>query len=128
VGGLGLVSAVDRSTDPARLAGPVLALLAATAVAVGVRYALHDGESRAASLPPPAADTRPARRPPPPPAARQPPPTPPAQPTGRTYTIRSGDTLAAVAERHDISLDALVAANPDVDPRALVVGQEIRLP
>jgi Tfp pilus assembly protein FimV len=123
------VSSAAGRTDPARLAGPVVALLAATAMVVAVRYAVHDGDSRAASpLPPPPADTRPARRPPPPPAARRPPPAPPAQPVERTYTIRSGDTLAAVAERHDVTLEALVTANPGVDPVALVVGQQIRLP
>lgn len=47
---------------------------------------------------------------------------------GSTYTVRSGDTLAAIAERFGLSLDELVAANPGLDPRALTVGDSVRLP
>ena len=46
----------------------------------------------------------------------------------RTYTIQSGDTLAQVAAREKISLQSLLDANTDVDPRRLRVGQLIVLP
>lgn len=47
---------------------------------------------------------------------------------GSTYTIRDGDTLAGIASRLGIDLDALTEANPGVDPGALRVGQSIKLP
>jgi LysM repeat protein len=48
--------------------------------------------------------------------------------SGPTYTVRSGDTLAAIAARFNISLDDLRAANPGLDPAALSVGDVVRLP
>jgi len=46
----------------------------------------------------------------------------------RTYTIRSGDTFSAVADRFGITLEDLIEANPDVDPTGLVEGDVINLP
>lgn len=52
-----------------------------------------------------------------------------AQPGGgSTYTIRSGDTLADIAERFSISLEDLLAANPGINPSALHTGDTIKLP
>lgn len=47
---------------------------------------------------------------------------------GSTYTIKSGDTLASVAERFGVSLEDLLAANPGINPAALQAGDAIRLP
>lgn len=47
---------------------------------------------------------------------------------GPTYTVRSGDTLAAIASRFSVSLDDLRAANPGLDPAQLSVGDVVRLP
>lgn len=47
---------------------------------------------------------------------------------GATYTIRSGDTLFGIARSLGISLDALLRANPGINPEALRVGQVICLP
>lgn len=44
------------------------------------------------------------------------------------YTIRSGDTFYRIAQRAGISLSALTAANPGVDPNRLRVGQVICVP
>ena len=41
--------------------------------------------------------------------------------------IVAGDTLAAIAERYDTTVDRLVELNPDVDPVALVVGDRLRV-
>lgn len=45
-----------------------------------------------------------------------------------SYTIQSGDTFAKIAQRNGMSVQALLNANPSVDPRHLKVGQTIALP
>jgi hypothetical protein len=45
----------------------------------------------------------------------------------RFYVVRSGDTLAQIAERTGIPVDRLVSLNPSVDPQGLVSGQRIKL-
>jgi LysM repeat protein len=61
-------------------------------------------------------------------------PTPGASPTrtstggGRTYTIRAGDTLSAIAGAFNTTVDAIVAANPGLTPEALQINQEIKIP
>lgn len=44
------------------------------------------------------------------------------------YTIQAGDTLGRVARENGYSLDAVLGANPGIDPRRLQIGQEIFLP
>jgi LysM repeat protein len=45
-----------------------------------------------------------------------------------TYTVKSGDSLAKIARANGISLSDLKAANPEVDPKHLKIGQKINLP
>ena len=45
-----------------------------------------------------------------------------------TYKIQSGDTFGKIATLKGVSLDALLGANPDADPRRLRIGQEIVIP
>lgn len=47
---------------------------------------------------------------------------------GGVYVIKPGDTLGRIAAQHKVSLDALLQANPGVEPRALRVGQQIVVP
>ena len=54
--------------------------------------------------------------------------TPLPSPTPAQYTIRSGDTLSQIAERFRISLDALLQANPGMNPNALRVGESLQIP
>lgn len=54
--------------------------------------------------------------------------TPLPTPTPSQYTIKTGDTLGQIAERSRITLDALLAANPDVNPGALRVGDTLQIP
>lgn len=69
------------------------------------------------------------------------PPSPTANPTrsgtstatspgrsGRTHTVQSGETLTAIARRHGIKVNALVAANPGLDPKRMRPGQTLNLP
>jgi LysM repeat protein len=48
--------------------------------------------------------------------------------SGRTHTIQAGDTFQRIAREHNVSLQALLDANPDADPRRLRIGMEIIIP
>jgi LysM repeat protein len=45
-----------------------------------------------------------------------------------TYTVQVGDTLHSIARDLDLSLVELMAANPNVDPGALSIGEELQVP
>jgi LysM repeat protein len=49
-------------------------------------------------------------------------------PTPYKYTIVTGDTLLVIAARFGLTLDELMAANPEVDPYLLSVGAELIIP
>src|SRR5258708_2760584 len=51
-----------------------------------------------------------------------------AQATGPSYVVRLGDTLYDIALSFGITVDALQAANPGVNPSALTVGQPLTIP
>lgn len=44
---------------------------------------------------------------------------------GAVYTVQNGDTLAAIARRYDMGVDALVATNDIGDPDLIRPGQEL---
>lgn len=48
--------------------------------------------------------------------------------TESTYTIVTGDTFARIAGKLGVGLQALLDANPGVDPRRLSIGQVINVP
>jgi len=46
-----------------------------------------------------------------------------------SYTVKSGDTLSAIAERSGVSLSALIAANPQIrNPNLIYPGQTVHVP
>lgn len=84
---------------------------------------------------------RPAAEPPPPATSPQPTATvpdeapadrdevsPSAEEVERIYVVQANDTLTRIAARHGVSLDALMEANPDVDPIRMQIGQRLRIP
>lgn len=52
----------------------------------------------------------------------------PATPTPFIYVVVQGDTLSTIAERLGVSLEALLAANPGVQPSALPLGERLTIP
>jgi len=42
--------------------------------------------------------------------------------------VKSGDTLGQLAQKFNVSLYALMAANPNVDPNSMSVGQTLKIP
>ncbi|PVH80389.1 carbohydrate-binding module family 50 protein, partial [Cadophora sp. DSE1049] len=56
-------------------------------------------------------------------------PTPaPTGPSTSTYVIQAGDTFTTIAGKFNVSVAAIEAANPNVKPTSLQVGQTINLP
>ena len=49
-------------------------------------------------------------------------------PTGRTHTVKSGESPAGIAKRYGVKADAVLRANPGLDARKLKVGQVINIP
>jgi LysM repeat protein len=54
------------------------------------------------------------------------PPTP--TPTPVTHTVKAGDTLILIASQYGVTVDALIAANPDIVPDALRIGSVVIIP
>lgn len=44
------------------------------------------------------------------------------------YTVKEGDTLAGIITQFDVSLQAVIDLNPDLDPDVISIGQEILIP
>jgi peptidoglycan DL-endopeptidase LytF len=53
---------------------------------------------------------------------------PPVCPGGRIYTIKAGDTLFSLARRFNTTVQAIITANPGLNPNALQIGEQICLP
>ncbi|HYH03828.1 MAG TPA: LysM peptidoglycan-binding domain-containing protein, partial [Bacillota bacterium] len=53
---------------------------------------------------------------------------PPPRCPGFEYTIVAGDTLFALAARYNTTVDAILRANPGLDPNRLFIGQQICIP
>ena len=51
-----------------------------------------------------------------------------ASSTSRTHRVESGDTPFSVAQKYHVKLDALMSANPGLNPRRMQVGQVLNLP
>ena len=56
------------------------------------------------------------------------PPKPPKPPV-KEYVVQKGDTLSLIAKKFGVTLDALIAANPQIkDPNKIVPGDVINIP
>ena len=46
-----------------------------------------------------------------------------------SYVVKSGDTLGAIANRHDTTVSAILAANPQIkNPNKISIGDEVTIP
>jgi len=44
------------------------------------------------------------------------------------YTVKSGDTISSIALQFDVSIDELIAVNPEISPRAMSIGTVLKIP
>jgi LysM repeat protein len=54
--------------------------------------------------------------------------TPLPSPTPFTYTVQSDDTISSIALKYGVSIDDLQAANPEISPNTMSIGQIIKIP
>ncbi|GAB4503332.1 MAG: hypothetical protein Fur0043_03240 [Anaerolineales bacterium] len=54
--------------------------------------------------------------------------TPLPSPTPSIYEVQSGDTLSGIAYTFGVSLDELLALNPDVSPNNMPIGTRLKIP
>ena len=45
-----------------------------------------------------------------------------------TYSVKSGDTISSIALEFGVSMDDLIAANPEVSPSAMSIGAVLKIP
>lgn len=46
----------------------------------------------------------------------------------KSYTVKTGDTFSAIADKQGVEVEALQEANPNVNPGAISPGQKLKLP
>lgn len=57
------------------------------------------------------------------------PPTTEPSPGGTSYTVQPGETLSIIAVNHGVTVEAILAANPEIgDPTSIQGGQVIIIP
>ncbi|MEP0806756.1 MAG: LysM peptidoglycan-binding domain-containing protein [Chloroflexota bacterium] len=54
--------------------------------------------------------------------------TPLPTPTPFPYTVQQGETISSIALKFGVSIDELLAANPDVNPNVMSIGAVLQIP
>jgi LysM repeat protein len=107
-----------RSSSSARIFAPVALAICAVAVLIVIGGSLGGGDDSSGGGSP-SADTASE-----PTAGTT---STPAKRQSATYTVKSGDTLGAIAETTGVTVETLQELNPELDPQALIAGQKIQL-
>ncbi len=106
----------DRSSSSSRIFAPVALAICAVAIVVVIGSSLGGGDdSSGGDAPSPETATQTSDA------------TNPDRPRRTTYTVKSGDTLGAIAETTGVPVETLQELNPELDPQALIAGQKIQL-
>jgi LysM repeat protein len=105
--------------SPARLLGPLALLLVAAATVFVIAGSKIDSSDRDQ----PSASGRTSGRT----TTTRTTTTRAQRPRGKSYTVKTGDTLGSIAERTGVAVEQLLELNPDLDPQTLVAGQKIKL-
>jgi len=107
-----------RSSSSARIFAPAALAICAVAVLIVIGGSLGGGGDSSGGVSSPAETSSPRT------AGTV---TTPAQRQPATYTVKSGDTLGAIAETTGVTVETLQELNPEIDPQALIAGQKIQL-
>lgn len=113
--------APHSNRSPARFLAPLalIAFAVALFVVIGGLGLGGGGGDEGGGAAPPAATTRPQQR-----TTTQ---RAELRREPATYTVEVGDTLGAIAEETGVAVERIEELNPELDPQALVAGQEIQL-
>jgi LysM repeat protein len=106
---------MSRRTS-ARIMAPLALLLALLAVFYVIQHSDTSSDSGSSSATTKTTATKTS------PKAKQKPTAGP-----KTYTVQSGDTLTAIADKTGVSADQITELNPNLDPQGLQVGQKVKL-
>jgi LysM repeat protein len=108
-----------RSSSTARIFAPAALAICAVAVLIVIGGSVGGGDDDSSGGSNSAADT----------TSRQTggTTTTPVKRQPATYTVKSGDTLGAIAETTGVSVETIQELNPELDPQALIAGQKIQL-
>jgi serine-type D-Ala-D-Ala carboxypeptidase/endopeptidase (penicillin-binding protein 4) len=120
------LAAFDRPSSGAPQAGTPRGAAAGPAPATADPARRDTAPAAAATAPAAPATAPPAARPGTSPTAAA--PASPPEAAARTHTIRSGDTLGAIARRYGTTVRAIEQANPGLNARRLRPGATIRIP
>jgi LysM repeat protein len=55
-------------------------------------------------------------------------PVPASTPTPTIHIVALGETISSIALRYGLNMNAVLAANPEIDPYALIVGNQVLIP
>jgi len=55
-------------------------------------------------------------------------PTPAPTPTPTIHIVTLGETISSIALRYGLDMNTLLAANPEIDPYSLIVGDQVIIP
>lgn len=103
---------MEKRTSAAARIAAALALLAAVLVAVAVvSTALNDASSSKHHR----SSSQPAHK------------EKKHRTKAKTYTVESGDTLTAIAQKTGVPVAEILVLNPEVDPQILIAGQTLKL-
>jgi LysM repeat protein len=121
---------VDLSRGPGSWKKSLLVVLLGASIVGAGAYAVYTLLTSGPSLPEPQSSQTPTASP-----TSSPTPTRTAQPTATptpipplAHQVQPGETLLAVAETYDTTVDAILGLNPDVEPNLLVEGQILLIP
>ena len=105
---------MERPTSAAARTLAALALVAATIIFVALLAAAFGGDD--SSSPDAAKTTTPSE-------------TQQSKPKteAKTYVVKSGDTLSAIAHETGVTVPEILALNPEVDPQILIAGETLKL-
>ncbi len=112
-----------RHLSPARFLAPLALIAAALAIYLIVKP-VTETDSGSSGTTPAATSSTAAKKPKKPAASGA---KKPSSGSGRTYTVKGGDTLSGIAQSTGVSVQRLLELNEGLDANTMQVGQKLKL-